>query len=651
MEYGAHARAVRPLAARNSEDATAAATTVDLTNRPLALETLRDVMPEVPGAIAVSSGGVGAFSSVSLRGADLAQTVWVLGDVPLNGPDSGAFDMSVLPLSQLASLEVYRGGAPVWLSQGSIGGVIRVLPREAEGTGASAQAGTGSFGLYQARANSYVVQRGRRPVSLFTGVQVTHAENNYRYIDDQATGLGSNRGEDDVERSLRNAQVLDASGLVHMRVGMGKGHVDVTALGLERLGGVPGTGGLSSNAVYPRRALTRGLVSLAYTREGRGNLGRRYRLQALANAQGEQRKLSDPYGELNLGGRRALQQELGRVFGRLATSFELSRVLETTLSANYARDAFDDHDARRSRTYGPSQRHTQAIAGELRLFGSVLSMRSELRGSVRGEFTQTGLRTFHVDEVRDESQSRKTQAYRLAGLLEPVRGVSVRAAMGTGSRVPSIPELFGDGERALPNTRLDAERGRYMDAGVVFRRSLRNAGSLMLEAQGFWSDTDRKIVLVSLDSHRTMAMNMGQAKVLGAEFGAEFTYRDVLRFVGAATLMDSQNELARQLPRQPKLRTYGRLQGTLRFQSAIESVTLFASAAHVSTAYYDIANTALRPPQTHLGLGAALGFWQQRAELLLRVADLLDARGQDYQRLPLPGRFVGVSLSVKERNP
>src|SRR5690606_7247765 len=128
-EYGASAKIKRPLAARNDEDATAAATTVDLTQRPMALESLRDVMPEVPGTTSRSQGGYGAFSGVSLRGTDLGQTVWLLGEIPLNGPDSGAFDMSLLPLPHLSSLEVYRGGAPVWFGQGSIGGVIRVVPR------------------------------------------------------------------------------------------------------------------------------------------------------------------------------------------------------------------------------------------------------------------------------------------------------------------------------------------------------------------------------------------------------------------------------------------------------------------------------------------------------------------------------------------
>jgi outer membrane cobalamin receptor len=232
-EYGASAHAVRPLAARNDEDATAAATVIELTERPMALESLREVVHEVPGALALSSGGYGAFSSVSLRGAEQGQTVWLLGDVPLNGPDTGAFDISLLPLAQFERLEVYRSGAPVWLGQGSIGGVARVVPREGAESGVSAQLGAGSFGRYELRGNGYVTRMGKRPVSLFTGVQATHAGNEFPYLDDNATRF---RRDDDRERRLRNADVLEGAGILHLRVSALGGHLDLVAHAIEGVG-------------------------------------------------------------------------------------------------------------------------------------------------------------------------------------------------------------------------------------------------------------------------------------------------------------------------------------------------------------------------------------------------------------------------------
>jgi iron complex outermembrane receptor protein len=648
--YGARARVVRPLAARNEEDPTAAATTVELTKRPMALETLREVIPEIPGAIALSAGGYGAFSSVSLRGSDLAQTVWLLGDVPLNGPDSGAFDMSLLPLAQLQKLEVYRSGAPVWYGQGSIGGVIRVVPREAPGTGVSVQAGAGSWGLYEARASSYVSRLGRRPISLYSGVQVTSAQNDYRYLDDNGTNLGANRKADDVERRLHNAQLQDGVGLLHLRAGALGGHVDVIFYALGRTGGAPGTAGLSSNARLAHRDLKRGLLSLAYTREGKNQRGRRYRLQLLASGQGEQRGLYDPAAELALGGPRDLTQNLGRVTGRLAGSLELTRFLEATVVATYTGDHFRDHDALKPILTGPSHRDAEAVSGELRLFGRVFGLRGELRASARGEVSQTALSVLQVQTLAEVHHTIFSPVYRIAAALEPHAGLSLRGSVGTGKRVPSIHELFGDGGNFVPNPNLVPEQGRYADGGLVLSQAF-GPTCLVIEANGFWSDVSDKIVILSSDGYHSVAENLGYAKAVGAELGSDFSYRDSLRVVGAATFMNTQATYGLQVPRQPKARAYGRVEGTLHFGGALDRATLFATTDYVSTAYFDPGNTALRHPYTHVGFGAAFGFLEERLELQARVSDVFDARGQDYQRLPLPGRSFGLLLSVKEKSP
>lgn len=345
QDYGATAKVVRPLAARNEEDATAAATSIELTQRPMALETLRDVVPEVPGAIALSNGGYGAPSSISLRGTDLAQTIFLLGDVPLNGPDTGPFDLSLIPLPQLSRLEVYRGGAPVWFGQGSIGGVVRVVPREAEGTGLSAQAGAASFGRYELRGSSYVLNHGARPTAFYSGVQANVVQNDFPYLDDNATRFDTS---DDQERRMKNAQLAEGAGLLHFRTRIFSGHLDVVSYALGRTGGAPGSGGVSFNAQHAHRAVQRGLLTAAYTRERRRHGERRYRLQLLASGQGDRSQLDDPYSELALGGPRYLTQTFARVTGRAAASVELTSFLEASVVLTYSGDRLDDSDARTS---------------------------------------------------------------------------------------------------------------------------------------------------------------------------------------------------------------------------------------------------------------------------------------------------------------
>ncbi len=641
---GARASVERPLAARNEEDATASATTVEVQGRPMALETLRDVMLEVPAALSLASGGYGSFSSVSLRGSDLGQTVWVLGDVPLNSPDTGAFDMSLLPVSMVDRIEVYRGGAPLWLGQGSIGGVVRVVPREEDGTGGGAQLGIGSYGLYELRGHGYVSNHGKRPIALYSGIQATSSRGNFPYLDDN--GSRSNPS-DDVERRIRNAQIQDGAGLFHLRVGLGRGHLDSVFYGFERTGGAPGAAGASKNARHTRRQLRRGLLTTAYTLERTRARQRVYRLQLLASAQAEDRQFDDRYAELGLGGPRALTQIFWRGYGRAAASYLILPFLEVTGTASYAGDRFEDEDKRRPTPAGPSTRATEALAAELRVFGRVFGVRSELRGSARGEWSQSELQTLRISRASQEKQALFSGVYRLSAVVEPTAGLSVRSAIGTGRRIPSMVELFGDGGALRPNPDLVPEQGRYVDAGFVLSGAVDDLCA-SLEANGFLQHVDHKISYVSTNQFESEAINFGRADVRGVELGADAAYRRVLRLVGATTVMQTEADNARQLPRQPKLKLYGRAESSVFPRGAVDRLTFFGTVDHVSTAYFDKANQALRTPFTHVGLGAALAFWHERLEVSARVADLLDARGQDYLHFPLPGRFFALSVSIRE---
>jgi vitamin B12 transporter len=645
--YGASAKVERPIAARNDQDATAAATSVDLAGRPMPLESVRDVMREVPGSLATDTGAYGSFSSLSVRGAELGQTVWLLGDVPLNSPETGAFDISLLPLGHLQRIEVYRSGAPVWLGQGSIGGVVRVLPQSAKGTGASAQLGAASFGRYELRGLASVRRDHGRPVSLLTSVQATRATNDFRYTDDQGTRDRS----DDSERRLRNAGVVDGSGLSHLRVGALGGAVDVVAYGLSRVGGAPGAPGRDTNAIHARTRHRRALAVASYTRDGKGPMGRAYRLQFLVSAQNEVRGVYDPYDELPGVAVSSGEQRTRRLSGRGAASVALLRSLEATLVASYANDHFESEYATDVAAGRPGIRNSAAIAPELRLHGRLLGLRGELRGSVRGERSHTARAYERVSRLELDEQSATTYVSRLSFALEPTLGLSLRGQLGTGRRLPSFLELYGDGVGRAQSPLLKPERGRYADLGAVLSQAF-GPTCIVVEASGYVSRVEDKIVWnTNFNARTAWAANVASADIAGIELGAEASYRRFLRLVSSLNAMHTRTDLGKQLPGQPKLHAYTRAEGSLQFARIVQRLTGFATVEYLSTAFFDRANTVLRPQRTLLGLGAALAFLEGRLELAVRVSDLLDVRGTDSLGFPLPGRSFALVASLKEDEP
>ena len=114
---------------------------------------LEDVLSEVPGVQVRRFGGAGQASEVSIRGSTAAQVVILLDGVRLNSAQTGAVDLSTIPLALLDRIEVSRGGGSAQVGSDAIGGVIHLISKRAETRTETSVAGSaGSFDTYQVSA-------------------------------------------------------------------------------------------------------------------------------------------------------------------------------------------------------------------------------------------------------------------------------------------------------------------------------------------------------------------------------------------------------------------------------------------------------------------------------------------------------------------
>lgn len=96
----------------------------------LGVQSLDQVLKNVPG-LYVRTGGQGT-PRVDIRGFKTRHVTLLINGVPANGAEDGQFDPSVIPTSQIESVEVSVGPTSVLYGPGGAGGVINIITKQGD---------------------------------------------------------------------------------------------------------------------------------------------------------------------------------------------------------------------------------------------------------------------------------------------------------------------------------------------------------------------------------------------------------------------------------------------------------------------------------------------------------------------------------------
>jgi outer membrane receptor protein involved in Fe transport len=637
-QFGETARVHRPIPATNPLDPTAAGSEVLIRDR-LVAQTTEQLLLESAGTRVVLVGGPGTPFCLRLRGVSCDQINVMLGEVPISSPDTGPFDLSLVPLEALDGFEVYRGGAPAWLHEGAIGGVLRLLPRRYEQDEIGARATAGSFGSW--RANAFGAFSDRK-VQAFATAGAAGSRNDYPYVDDNGTRFDPT---DDVERRRSNADFLEGFGFANLVAQTSKtSRLDLVFLGLGRDRGEPGPG--SSPATQAGTKTTR-LIGTASWRQEKGG-AHPHELQVAANYDYGRNRFDDELGEIGNGGPRQTDDQTHAVFGRVAASVEATPWLEVTSIASARYQAFDPSSDSAAILLGASDRISAAGTLEARLFGEAGKASMELRPSVRLAWTRAV-----IDQAAGATPT-KTQSsdflptYRVGGAIAPRDWLSLRGSVSSGYKLPSLLQLFGNRSTVVPNTSLIPERSMAYDGAVIARG---RAGSLSGYASvgAFSTHLDNAIRPRPLPQGTIIFENIGSARLRGVEIELRGAVTEHFVLQAETTWTQAIDEQrARQLPGQPQWVVFAQPEGHSGALSTwVSDVVGFFQIAYVGESFSDPANLIVLVPRTVLATGLGVDLLETRLGLSFRVDDLLDARGQDLLGFPLPGRRYTGRLSYR----
>ena len=164
------------------------------------MENLAQVLQKEAGIQVRQSGGLGSFSTVSLRGSSSDQVMIYLDGVLLNDASGGGVDLSNISLADVSSINVYRGVSPASFGKAGIGGVINIKTLRAEkGTKYNVGVGYGSFDTKKAFG---FINHKPGKTDFLLSADYLGSKNNFEFTNGQGTGWNK---QDDREEKRHNA--------------------------------------------------------------------------------------------------------------------------------------------------------------------------------------------------------------------------------------------------------------------------------------------------------------------------------------------------------------------------------------------------------------------------------------------------------------
>jgi outer membrane receptor protein involved in Fe transport len=641
-------------------DVTGFATVLDTSNAPTGVTTLADTLSTAPGVQVREYGGLGSFSTVSVRGFSPGQVQVYLDGVPLSRANDEVVNLSDLPLDAIDRVEVYRGVTPLVFAQSGPGGVVNLVPRQ--GGAEPVTAASASYGSFDTRKVDLARSASDGPWDYLAFGQYFGSRGNFTFLNDQ--GTPENTADDVTEQRINNAF---NSGSFTGRIGYhppGPLSFWLTSDSFGKSQGVPGRGSVQSPDAH--RDIVRQLAQLGGRLTPTTGLPLTIEASTFLVYQDEHFEAppNDPVflptdvTEHTLGG--GGQVLVRGALGAHNVPALLLAVGEEALRENNGVAVFPVLQAGESPTR-TQLRGTVAAEDEVLLLGDRVSLVPAVRTEIyRDHFPADprlppALRTSGTDVFTEVSP-------RFGVRAEALPGLTLLGNIGRYTRVPNLQELFGNSGVVQGNPDLKPEVSRNWDVG--FRAVAPPWGpftSASFEYGHFDNRIDDLIVLVPSSVSVFKPMNIANARVQGNEIAvqaqlwgrlgltANFTQQN------AREISDIPFRNGNQLPGRPAEEAYARLDLTwspahpLPLGAALAGLwpgRLWFDANLIADNFLDTANTQLVPSRSLFGIGVEMQVPPLHDVTVgLAVRNLTDDKTEDVLGFPLPGRSVFATVS------
>ncbi|WP_309044017.1 TonB-dependent receptor [Marinobacter sediminicola] len=591
---------------------------------------LANVLSNQTGVQIRQSGGLGSYSSVSIRGSTARQVQVVVDGMLLNDPVTGGVDMGKLGLHDISRIQIYPGGAPAQFAQAGIGGVVvmETLGKDIEDS-TRINLGAGSFDTYKMGLFN---SGSHEDFYYWVSLDRQSSNNDFEYPNSREwfnpnDGATTKRRNADYEQDavstklgweINNTSKLDA--LIQYN---------------DNEQGVPSIQNWQNNKAFLANDTLR--TQLHYQQKGwmDGQVHSSHRvIWSDANE-----RYNNKTGLVGLG-----TTDVYTRTKQLGMANTLTWLLGNhTLSAAIDVAKYDYRQNDKLSSDLPDERERLQIASALS--HQWLSSNSRWR-------SQVSLRQYRIDDHSDEAlgngtvtQTSSTNRYNSwqLGLSHYFAGNwEISGALSRQVRIPTLQELYGQQGLFVGNPDLEAEESKNYEITLRTDRGWGHA-----ELTGFYRELDPAVAAI-YDARGVGRYTNLSAEIYGAEIDALWRIYHWWELYGNATLQESENTddsvSDRFEQRLPGIYHESFVAGS---RWHIRPFRVDVSYNYDDKLYYDAANRLMADPRTLINASISwTKVWPNRgeSEVTLELQNITNETYQDFSRFPGPGRswFVNV---------
>lgn len=498
-----------------------------------------DALRSLPGVSVNRGGSVASQTQVRIRGAEGNHTLVLIDGIVANQPGTGEFDFSNLSTEEIERIEVVKGAQSSLYGSGAIGGVVNIVTRR--GQGPAKVTVTSETGSFKTAAGGISVSGGNDRAHGLISYNARHT-NGYNISSE------GNETEAATQRSfLLKGGILPTQNF----------SIDVIARNVDKRGDRDGDlfafSGLSRQTDTPSffksNVWLAGIEAKLLSFDGRLEQRARYNYAETI--------LEDT--DAGAFGTFVSRNDNARRTGAYVASLSL----DTPAMARVLRHSVTGLVEHESETF------VQVTGDNLTRERTRLATAGEYRAELFERLTVTA----NVRHDDNETFADFTTWRTAASLNIRELGLRPHASYGTGVKLPTMVEQFGQFAGFIPNANLKAEESIGWDAGIELSLA---RGAFVIDATYFKANLENEIVTRFLPFFQSTAENLtGTSTREGVELTARWRPTPVLTLGAAYTWLDARDD--KGLPEIRRASDSGRVDATYAFAQGRGTITVAAA--------------------------------------------------------------------------